>query len=307
MKEIKKVAIIGMGALGIMYGKLFLDKCGAENLRFLGNKKRIDKFNHEGVYSNDVRCDFEMIDPSSDRYHTDLLIFAVKATALEESIEMAKSVVSEDTIILSVLNGISSEEIIQEKLNKGIVIKSVAQGMDALKIGNRLSYQNFGVLCIGLSEDENTKQEALNTLLAFFQEINYPFVLEKDIQHRLWGKWMLNVGVNQVVMLYEGTFKTIQENGEARDLMIAAMNEVISIAKKAGVTLDQSDRDFYVNLMSTLNPEGMPSMRQDGVAKRKSEVELFAGTVIKKAEQFGIDVPVNKMLYQKIQEIESQY
>ena len=161
--------------------------------------------------------------------------------------------------------------------------------------------------CLGIRQDEIHKKEALKSLLNFFDKISMPYVLEDDIQHRLWGKWMLNVGVNQVVMLYEGTFETIQKEGEARNLMIKAMNEVILIAEKAGIKLDQSDLEAYVKLMDTLNPLGMPSMRQDGLAKRKSELDLFAKTVLEKAKIYGIDTPVNKMLYERITEIEASY
>ena len=45
-------------------------------------------------------------------------------------------------------------------------------------------------------------------------------------------------------------------------------------------------------------------MRQDGLAHRRSEVEFFAGTVIRKAEKHGLDVPVNRELYQRITAME---
>ncbi len=60
-------------------------------------------------------------------------------------------------------------------------------------------------------------------------------------------------------------------------------------------------------LADTLDPDGMPSMRQDGLAKRYSEVDLFSGTVLEKAAKHGIDVPVNRELNRRIKEIESAY
>ena len=51
----------------------------------------------------------------------------------------------------------------------------------------------------------------------------------------------------------------------------------------------------------------MPSMRQDGMARRPSEVELFAGTVIAMAEKHHLAVPVNRFLYQKIKKMEAEY
>ena len=125
--------------------------------------------------------------------------------------------------------------------------------------------------------------------------------------HRLWGKWMLNVGVNQVVMVSEGTYGTIQKPGKARETMLEAMEEVRKLSELAGTGVTKEDLDSYVALVDTLNPEGMPSMRQDGISRRPSEVDFFAGTVIAKAEKYGIPVPINQMLYEKVKAMEAEY
>ena len=118
---------------------------------------------------------------------------------------------------------------------------------------------------------------------------------------------MLNVGVNQVVMIYEGTYGTVQQPGEARELMKAAMREVILLAEKENVTITEKDLNEYVNLIDTLNPNGMPSMRQDGLTRRKSEVELFSGTVLALAKKHKISTPINMKIYEKIHSMESKY
>jgi D-alanine--D-alanine ligase len=65
------------------------------------------------------------------------------------------------------------------------------------------------------------------TIQGFLQVLDIPYVAEENMKHRLWKKLMINTGVNQIVTIYEGTFKTVQQPGEARDMMIAAMREVI--------------------------------------------------------------------------------
>ena len=118
---------------------------------------------------------------------------------------------------------------------------------------------------------------------------------------------MLNVGINQTVMVYEGTYRTVQQPGEARETMLSAMREVLTLANLEGFALTEHDLNQWVALADTLAPEGMPSMRQDAMTHRKSEVELFAGTVIRLAKTHGLDVPVNEMLYRRIREMESMY
>mgnify|MGYP000939132221 FL=1 len=128
-----------------------------------------------------------------------------------------------------------------------------------------------------------------------------------DILHRIWAKWMLNVGVNQLCMVEEGGYAVVQKPGPARDRMIGAMREAMQIALKSGVAVTEKDLSFYVGLIDTLAPEGMPSMRQDGLAHRLSEVESFAGTVVKKGHDLGVPVPVNESLYREIREREAGY
>ena len=307
MKEIQTVAIVGMGALGVLYGQLLSQKLDQDHLFFLGDDARINKLNNEKVYCNKEECNFRMINPIKENTKVDLLIFSVKSTALLESIELARPIVSKDTVIISVLNGITSEEIIEDKLHRKYIIKSVAQGMDAVKIGNQMTYQNFGQICLGISKSEEDKKEALDRLMNFFDFVNLPYTNETDINRRLWGKWMLNIGVNQVVMVNEGTYRTIQQEGPARERMKLAMQEVIMVAQKSGVQLTQDDFNAYIKLVDSLSASGMPSMRQDGLVKRKSEVELFSGALIKKAQLCNVEVPINQALYQEIIKIESNY
>ena len=69
----------------------------------------------------------------------------------------------------------------------------------------------------------------------------------------------------------------------------------------------QEEFDGWVALVDSLSPAGKPSMRQDGEAHRKSEVELFAGTIVRRAQKHGLDVPVNRWLYETVRGMEAAY
>lgn len=298
----KKIVIVGMGALGILYGDMITRKQGKEAVTFLADEKRIERYRREGVFCNGQKCDFKM---SSTPEETDLLIFAVKGTTLKEAMELAAPCVKENTVILSLLNGISSEEILAERFGDRHIVHCIAQGMDAVRLGNKLTYEHTGELRIGTPDKE--KKGMVTWVAELLQETGVPYVIEEDILHRLWGKWMLNVGVNQVVMVTEGTYRTVQEEGEARNMMLAAMEEVRRLSECAGTGVTKEDLESYVALTDSLNPDGMPSMRQDGLSHRYSEVDFFAGTVIEKAKKYGVPVPVNQMLYDKVKEMEAGY
>lgn len=302
---IQNVAIVGLGALGIMYAEHFTNKIGKANVRIIVNKERKDRYEKLGVFANGKECDFNYVDETHVQEPVDLIIFAVKKSDLESSIQTVQNQMGDHTIIMSVLNGISSEEIIAETYGNANIIHCVAQSMDAVREGNALRFQNMGELRMGI--DSSEKQPLLDATAAFFDKTAFPYTLEADIKHRLWNKFMLNVGVNQVVMVAEGTYGTVKKAGEARDLMIAAMREVIAIANAEGVALTEADLAANVAMIDPLSSDNMPSMRQDGLAKRYSEVDLFSGTVLEKGKSHQIETPTNQYLYNKVKEIEATY
>lgn len=303
--NIERIAIVGMGALGVLYGNYLTEHLGRERVGFVVNAERRERYGRMEISANGHRCDFRLIDANETGNPADLVIFAVKATALDQAMEDAAGQIGPNTVLLSVLNGITSERLLEQRFGGKNVVYCVAQGMDAVKLGGALTYTVMGQLCIGVPSEE--KLPALDAVCALFDRIGMPYSREEDILHRLWGKFMLNVGVNQVVMVFEGTYGTIQAPGRPREMMIAAMREVLELSKYEGVKLTEDDLNFYVELMNTMSPQGMPSMRQDGLAHRRSEVELFSGTVCRLAKKHGLSVPVNEWLYARVREMEAAY
>lgn len=89
--------------------------------------------------------------------------------------------------------------------------------------------------------------------------------------------------------------------------MIAAMREVIVLSEYEGIHLTEADLNYWLSVLATLSPEGKPSLAQDLEARRYSEVELFAGTVLDMGENYHIPTPVNKKLYDTIKSMERSY
>lgn len=304
MKKVETTAIIGMGALGLLYGTYIIDKKGADGVSYVMNTERAEKYRNQVFYKNQEPYKFHICD-SKDMKPVDLLIVAVKYNGLEAAIEEMAGCIGEGTIIMSVLNGISSEDMIAERYGREHLIDTVAQGMDAMKFGNELTFTKMGELRIGAKEA--CERENLEAVKAYFDEIGMPYTEDEDIVHRMWGKFMLNVGVNQACMMYETNYHGCLTAGEPNRTMIAAMREVIALGQAEGVMVGEKDLNEYIALIQTLSPDGMPSMRQDGAARRRSEVEMFAGTVLKLAKKHGIPVPANQYLYDRIKEMEAGY
>lgn len=302
---IQTTAIIGMGALGLLYADRIVSARGKEGTTFILDTERVERYKGKEFTINGKKKDFKM-SAASDMKPVDLIIVAVKYNGLVSAIETMRPCVGKDTIILSVMNGIDSEEIIAGTYGKEHMIYTVAQAMDAMKFGDALNYTKEGELRIGIVEESQKKN--LEAVCQYFEDIRMPYTVEENIMKRMWSKFMLNVGVNQTCHAYETTYAGVLKEGtEENRIFTGAMEEVIRLSQAVGINLTQEDAEYYKKVIATLKPDGVPSMRQDGIAKRKSEVEMFAGTVRRIAKEYGIETPVNDHLYERIMEIESKY
>lgn len=304
-KEIKTVSIIGLGALGVLFGEILSRKLYS-NLRIIADKDRVERYEKEGLYSNGKELTFHYVLPEEKTSPADLVIFAVKYSGLKDAIRDMRNQIGKDTIILSALNGITSESIIGKTYGFDNILYCVAQGMDAVKEKNKLSYTSKGMLVFG-DKLQGVISENRNIVADFFDKMEFPYQLDVNMEKRLWGKFMLNVGVNQTVAVYEGNYGIIKEEGIPREKMIAAMKEVMSISSYEGTHLTDVDLEYWLEVLSALNKDGKPSMAQDVDAKRITEVDLFSGTVIELGKKYNVPTPVNFEYYERIKKMESGF
>lgn len=296
--KIQTVDIVGLGALGVMYADFFTKKLGKERVRVLADKGRIERYRAETVTFNGKACDFNYLDAAKESRPAELILFAVKYSALEQAMEETAHLVGEKTILLSALNGIRSEADLGRKFGKEKVVHCIAQKMAAMKEGNAAFCTNPGELALGVLD--GGKEENLNVVKTFFDEIGFAYSCPADMRHAMWGKLLCNVGVNQTLALCEGTYRSVQQEGEEREMMKAAMRETILVANAEGVDLTEKDLEDWVAVIDSLNPDGEPSMRQDSKAGRKTEVVLFAGTICELGKKHCIATPVNDIFMEKI-------
>ncbi len=298
-KAITTIDIVGLGALGVMYAEFFTGKLGKEKVRILADRERVERYKKEQITFNGEICDFQYCDAAKESSPSELLLFAVKYGALEAAMEETAHLIGENTILLSVLNGIRSEEDLGRKFGREKVVHCIAQKMAAMKEGNAAFCTNKGELAIGVLD--GGRKENLAAVKEFFDRTGFSYSCPADMRHAMWGKLLCNVGVNQTVSLFEGTYRSVQQEGEAREMMKAAMRETILVANAEGVALSERDMADWISIIDGLNPDGEPSMRQDSKAGRKTEVGLFAGTVCELGKKHGIATPVNDRFLKKFE------
>lgn len=303
MNEIKSVGLIGLGAVGALYAERLL-ATGAQ-LRVIVDAERKARYEAAGVYVNGRRIDFPYATPD-EAAPVDLLLIATKANGLRAAMETAAGFVGPDTRIISLLNGVVSEGIVAERFGAAQVLYSVAQGMDAVMANGRLTYTHPGQIVLG-EREPGPVSARVRAVAAYLTAHGVQVTPVEDMVRRQWAKLMLNVGINQACMVFACSYDGVQKPGKPRDTMIGAMREAQTLARLEGYPISDAEFDEWIALADSLAPEGKPSMRQDGEAHRKSEVELFAGTMIALGRRHGVPTPVNDWLYEQVKAIEAGY
>jgi len=277
-----------------------------ENIRVAASGGRADRI-RSGVTVNGKKYFFPIFEPNGDAEPADLAIFAVKNHHLVGAVEDARKQIGSETVILSFLNGVTSEATIAGSCGGNVLFSSV-MGIDATREGDSTVYSALGTIQFG--EAVNREDEYSQNVLSvkdFFERTGIPYEILSDMKWALWKKFMLNCGANQTSAVMRCPYRVLQTSTEARAIILSAMEEVVSIASYEGVRLSKEDiRDAFVRL-DRLSPDGMTSMCQDVEAMRKTEVEIFGATVVDLARRHGVHVPVNELLYKLIVAIESSY
>ncbi|HEX7714945.1 MAG TPA: ketopantoate reductase family protein [Bacillota bacterium] len=301
MKTIRHVYLSGLGAIGSAFaGKLFDLDPGC--LTVLADDERIKRYTRDGVAINGKHYPFHYLRPEEESVPADLILIAVKNHHLSQAIQDIRKFVREDTIILSLLNGIVSEEIIGREYGLEKLLYSFVVGTDAVRKGTHTRFSNIGKIVFG--ERSNSFSPKVAAVKELFDRAQIPYQIPEDMLRELWWKFMMNVGVNQVSAVLKAPYGVFQKVREARELMEMASNEVVVIAARAGINLSAADIEKYIMILDTLAPEGKTSMLQDVEAGRKTEVEIFAGTIMDLGRRYGVPTPVNEILFRQIRVLE---
>jgi 2-dehydropantoate 2-reductase len=306
MMAIKSVLIAGAGAIGLTVAERIF-KSDPDCLSILAKGERLERYRKNGLRVNGSRLDFKF----GDGKPVDLIIVTCKFHYLNTVLEDIRPYVKQDTIILSLLNGISSEDIIGNVYGRERLPIAMIIGTDAAHRGEETTYQLPGVIHFGDAEGKNGSRE--ESLAEFFTRAKVPFELQKNMKRLLWYKFMINVGVNQITAALRLPYLAVQKNGnpgeieEARQLMEKAMAEVVAIANAEGIDLNKQDIQGWYETLNPLNPASSTSMYQDVQACRKTEVEMFALVMMELGKKHRIPVPVNEVLYLALRTIEQGY
>jgi 2-dehydropantoate 2-reductase len=303
--KIKKTAILGLGAVGTGVAARLSDY-DPYSVVIIAEGERKKRYKEKGIYLNDKRYDFHYISPDEGS-PVDFILVSVKYNHFHEAIKGLEKFIGESTVIMSLMNGISTEGTLGDLYGHQHMVYAYTVGISTIRLKNRVQIFNPGNVHYNVKENNSSDPRTV-ALKELFDTAGIGYVVEENILHSYWWKWMVNVGGNQVSVLNDMTFGELSDNPHAHTMQTLAMKEVIALSQATGICLDEKNSlDRFYTVLAQLNGQGKTSMLQDVHAKRPTEVDLFAGTVSRLGREYGVVTPVNDFIYAQIKIIEENY
>lgn len=289
MKEIESVALVGLGAIGTVLAAQFREAMPG-HFSVIADTDRQQKLRQNGIVFNGERYDFDFAEGPQD-----LILVATKATALHEALDAISPHVGPQTLILSLLNGIDSEDTVAERFGKEHVLYSYFLGHPSMREGNTITHD--GDYRIYFGEATNRPDAFSGKVMAVkrvFDKTGIPYKILEDMISALWQKFVINIGCNQTTALLRRPYGHLQRNERAMTLAVGMMTEAQRVAERLEIAGAQDMVRRAVEVIEAMNPEGKSSMQQDVEAGRPTEIDIFAGTLCRLARQLEIPVPMNR-------------
>lgn len=294
-RAITTVAVLGPGAMGGLYAAHFAAAGFPVLLPARG--ERATRLRERGLTVNGSRVPATVVDADepADPAPVDLALVAVKYTVLTDALADLAPLVGPDTVVLSVLNGLRSEEVIDARFGAGHALPCMAMAMDAERVGDEVTYTQSGRLVFGEVSGPVASPRVLRVQEAL-DRAGLAWLTPADMRREMWWKFMVNVGINQASAVLRAPYGAFRAQGDARSLMRALMDEAIAVANAEGVDLGPADLQRWDDVLAGQPDEGRTSMHQDVEAGRGTEVEIFAGEIVALGRRHGIPTPVNEVV-----------
>ncbi len=307
--EFKSVALLGAGAIGAYLVWGLSEKAAAGGIDFCvvaeGERKaRIEKDGfliNEKLYHPAVRT-------PDEAHGADLLIVALKYNSLRPALDSISRVVDPHTVVVSLMNGIDSEEIIGEVIGGTSQIVYALIKIASERRGNEIRFApetSIGMVYGEIKENGGPERtERTDALNALFEGTGLHYRVTENILSEMWVKFRLNVMNNQPQAIVNCGVGGYRDSEHVRFLRDKLRDEVTEIGEKKGIQFELAAASSSKG--SPVKDRARYSTLQDLDAKRHTEVEMFSGAVVRMGRELGIPTPYNECTYHLIKALEEK-
>ena len=231
----------------------------------------------------------------------DLVLIFVKTYHTEKAVSDALALQKEDTVFLTLQNGLGNEEVICRQVDRKKVMLGVTNHGATLLGPGHIRHAGWGKTFIG--EIGGSVSSRVSEIAQLFRKAKIETEVSSNVHRLIWEKLLINVGVNALAAL------TGLKNGELLDhpetirLMEALVSEAVEVAKRKGIEIAGNPVD-KVKSVAEATRANRCSMGQDLDYKRKTEIDAINGAIVREAGRLGISVPYNQMITDLVKVIE---
>lgn len=295
--NIETVSILGLGAEGsIAFRALAGKPC---HVRILARGERAERLRRQGVTINDAHYSLHVAHPGEEP-PPQLLIVAVKGYQLAAALDDIAAEAGPETVVMSLMNGLTSEEILENRLGPERVIYCMSR-LNAKRAGQKVEFQPVGHIYIG--EKDGTVSDRIQSIFDLLDGW-VPCKISREIVVDIWRKYMFNAACNTVQSILRGPHLWFQRLPEACAALECVMREIVRLAVAMGIPLSQADIRALDGYFLPYPPDGMCSMAQDLMEKRPTEIDMLIGEALELGRVHGVELPVCQFVYHMVKTLE---
>jgi 2-dehydropantoate 2-reductase len=298
MRNDMKIAVVGAGAMGSVYAGL-LASAGNEVWAIDTWREHIDAIRSRGLRvegaSGDRTVRLDATTDASEPGPCDLVIIATKADGVASAAASIGPLLGDDTLVLTIQNGLGAAERICRHLPPDNVLLGVAGGFGASIRGPGHAHHN-GMELIRLGELGGGITERLERIGGVWRDAGFNVRCFDDINQLVWEKFVCNVTYSGSCTVFECTIAGVQGNEHAWQVASNCAAEAYAAGVAKGVRFSFDDPVAHVREFGRKIPHSRPSMLQDYLAKRHSEIDAINGMVPVVAREVGTAAPYNEVV-----------
>lgn len=289
------IAIIGPGAVGLLLAG-YLQKTGERITLVDELPGRAELLNREGIRWEGVEADFRFRVPVTvglkNPGDTDLVILCVKAYHTE-SAALGLSRAGYRGPVMTLQNGVGNVELITSSCPSSPVIAGITSEGANLAAENHVRHAGAGKTSFGPVEYGRPDDRFLERLLSIMKKAGLDAELSGDPQSLIWGKVLVNAGINPLTAILSVRNGRLLEIGHARALMAELVREGCEVVRRKGHRLMCEDPVSRVEEVCRLTAENYSSMYADIRNGRPTEIDFINGAIVREGESIGVPCPRN--------------
>lgn len=299
--KIQSVAVLGAGEVGsyVIWG---LSERKDIKLGVIAEGERAGRLK-KGCKINDVTYHPEVWTPQ-EAHGVDLLIVCLKYGALPGALESIRAIVGEHTIVMSLMNGVDSEEIIAEAIGASHMIYSVIK-VASHKEGDGYYFVPETTIGIIFGEFQAPyDSERVQAIEALFADTGIHYRSTEFAKEEMWSKFRLNVCNNLPQAILGVGVGCYTDSEHMKAISDGLRNELEAIAAAKGI--DMSKIEASSKHGSPVRSSAKFSTLQDLEAGRHTEIDMFSGALMRMGKELGIPTPYNEYTYHMIKALEEK-